>query len=167
MDIRLPVMDGLAATTQIRELATRNSQPATCNPVIIALTASVFEEDKEKVLEAGCDDFVHKPFDAEEILDKMAKYLEVRYIYEEQERLDKERIVTRPITRSDLARLTTDWTDRFLEAAKKGKSAEMFNLLKEIQDNHGRVAEAMAEMVRNYQYSEIVALIEKRSSYES
>ncbi|CAB1075090.1 Circadian input kinase A [Olavius algarvensis Delta 1 endosymbiont] len=166
MDIRLPVMDGLEATKQIRELTTRNAQPETRNPVIIALTASVFEEDKEKVLEAGCDDFVRKPFHQEEIFDKMAQYLEVRYIYGEQEKQDKARIVYRAITPSDLAGLTTDWIDRCLEAAKKGKSAEIFDLLKEIKDDHGRVADAMAEMAQNYKYSEIVALIEKGDSYE-
>ncbi len=166
MDIRMPVMDGLEATKKIRALTTRNSQPATRNPVIIALTASVFEEDKEKVLEAGCDDFVRKPFYEEEIFDKMAQYLEVRYIYGEQEKQDKARIVTRAITPSDLAGLTTDWIDRCLEAAKKGKSAEIFDLLKEIKDDHGRVADAMTEMARDYKYSEIVALIEKGSYYE-
>jgi len=185
MDIRMPVMDGLEATRRIRErelkaqgskhseegsaqISAFSFQPsARAKRVpIIALSASAFEEDKEKVLEAGCDDFVRKPFYEEEIFDKMAQYLEVRYIYGEQKKQDKARIVTRAITPSDLAGLTTDWNDRCLEAAKKGKSAEIFDLLKEIKDDHGRVADAMAEMARNYKYSEIVALIEKGSNYE-
>ena len=185
LDIRLPVMDGLEATRRIRErehkaqsskhnkkdsarISASSFQPSTRakRVPIIALTASVFEEDKEKVLEAGCDDFVRKPFYEEEIFDKMAQYLEVRYIYGEQEKQDKARIVTRAITPSDLAGLTTDWIDRCLEAAKKGKSAEIFDLMKEVKDDHGRVADAMAEMARNYKYSEIVALIEKGSNYE-
>ena len=36
----------------------------------------------------------------------------------------------------------------------------------EIQKDHGRVADALAEMVRDYKYSEIVALLEKGKSYE-
>jgi CheY-like chemotaxis protein len=116
MDIRLPVMDGLEATRRVREIEhesqIQNPKSKINRIPIIALTASVFKEDKEKVLEAGCDDFIGKPFHEEEIFDKMAQYLEVRYIYEEQEKQNKERIVARAITHSDLAELTTDWIDR-------------------------------------------------------
>ena len=50
-------------------------------PVIIALTASAFEEDRNKILAAGCDDIVNKPFRKEVIFEKMAQYLGVRYLY--------------------------------------------------------------------------------------
>jgi len=53
------------------------------NPtIIIALTASAFEEERVTILSAGCDDFVSKPFRKEVILNKMAQYLGVRYTYE-------------------------------------------------------------------------------------
>ena len=52
-------------------------------PVIIALTASAFEEDRMTILAAGCDDIVNKPFRKEIIFEKMAKYLGVRYLYAE------------------------------------------------------------------------------------
>ncbi len=70
------------------------------------------------------------------------------------------------ITPSDLGCLPTDWIARFREAAMKGKSGELFNLLEEIQDAHGHVANALAEIARNYQFSKIVALIEKGNSHE-
>jgi two-component system sensor histidine kinase/response regulator len=52
--------------------------------VIIALTASAFEEQRLAILEAGCDDFLRKPFREEQLFEKIAHYVGVRYIYESQ-----------------------------------------------------------------------------------
>ena len=58
MDLRLPLMDGLAATSQIRKY--RN----TCNGVpIIAITAHDAPGVKESALEAGCNEYLTKPID--------------------------------------------------------------------------------------------------------
>lgn len=61
MDIKMPRMDGLEATRIIRSYS--NEIP------IIALTAYAFEADRERALEAGCNDFVTKPV-SEEMLEK-------------------------------------------------------------------------------------------------
>ena len=73
MDIRMPEMDGLEATRQIRQTSEGRSM------IIVALTASAFEEDRKKILDAGFNDFVSKPFLEEEIFDMMAHYLPIRY----------------------------------------------------------------------------------------
>jgi signal transduction histidine kinase len=51
--------------------------------IIIALTASAFEESRSEVLQAGCDDFVRKPFQEPIIFNMMAKHLPLRYVYED------------------------------------------------------------------------------------
>ena len=56
MDISLPVMDGLTCTRLIREDPTLRHVP------VLALTAHCMVGDREKALEAGCDDFLSKPF---------------------------------------------------------------------------------------------------------
>ena len=50
--------------------------------IIIGLTASAFEAQREKILAAGCDDFVPKLFSEQLIFDKLTQYLGVKFIYE-------------------------------------------------------------------------------------
>jgi CheY-like chemotaxis protein len=76
MDMRMPVMDGLEATKAIRDLARGNE------PVIIALTASAFEQERDAILASGCDDYVAKPFREEEIFARMSRHLGAVYVFE-------------------------------------------------------------------------------------
>lgn len=68
MDIRMPEMNGLDATRIIKEVNQ--------NIPIIALSAYAFDENIKQVREAGCDDFMAKPFRVEDLIDKIQKYLE-------------------------------------------------------------------------------------------
>ena len=85
MDMRMPVMDGYEATNQIREaenLGKTNHGRQKPVTVILALTAFAFEEHRQQAIEAGCDDYVRKPFQEHEVFDKLNQYLGVEYIYE-------------------------------------------------------------------------------------
>ena len=69
MDLSLPLMDGWTAARKIK------SQPELEHITIIALTAHAMVGDREKALEAGCDDYVSKPIDLRELAGKLAQYL--------------------------------------------------------------------------------------------
>ncbi len=69
MDCRMPRMDGFEATKRIRE-----RQAGGHRPVIVALTASAFEEDRNKCLAAGMDDVLAKPVDLEVLQRMIAKW---------------------------------------------------------------------------------------------
>lgn len=66
MDIQMPEMDGNEATTQIRKL----TEPK-CNIPIIAMTAHALKNEKESSLKNGMDDYITKPFDPEELFNKI------------------------------------------------------------------------------------------------
>lgn len=66
MDIRMPIMDGLEATMEIRKI----------NPdiPIVALTANAFDSDRERALADGCNDFIAKPIRKSDLLDLVQKW---------------------------------------------------------------------------------------------
>lgn len=66
MDMRMPVLSGEEATRRIRALEAVD--PDAVRTLIVALTASAFQEDRERFLACGCDDYASKPFKAEELV---------------------------------------------------------------------------------------------------
>ncbi len=71
MDIMMPVMNGLKAAENIRKLADRSR----ANVPIIAMTASAYEEDRKKSIEAGMNAHLAKPIDAAQLIYLMAELL--------------------------------------------------------------------------------------------
>ena len=79
MDLVMPILDGFEATRQIRQL------PELKDVVVVALSASVFEEDREQSIAVGCDDFIPKPFRIKVLLEKLREYLKLEWIYREND----------------------------------------------------------------------------------
>jgi len=69
MDLSLPIIDGWTATRQLR------SDPRTSQIPVIALTAHAISGDREKALEAGCDDYDTKPVEWHRLLGKIEALL--------------------------------------------------------------------------------------------
>jgi two-component system cell cycle response regulator DivK len=73
MDINMPDMDGYTLTSRIKTMPGFERVP------IIALTANVMRGDKEKTLEAGCDGYIQKPLDIDQLLREVARFLSRRH----------------------------------------------------------------------------------------
>ena len=72
MDINMPDMDGYTLTAKIKSLPGFERVP------ILAVTANVMRGDKEKTLEAGCDGYIQKPLDIEQLTREIEKFLSRR-----------------------------------------------------------------------------------------
>ena len=76
MDIRMPIMDGLEATGRIK------AEPGGTSTPIIAITASALEEDRQKFLTAGADDFLRKPIEEELLWKALGHALKLEWLRE-------------------------------------------------------------------------------------
>lgn len=174
MDMRMPVMDGYEATKRIK--AHLKGQAT----VIIALTASAFDEERSVILSAGCDDFVAKPFREQVILEKMAKYLGVRYVYDREPSsssqgsqfssdLGADEIAGNMrrgdlpfiISASSFTVMPTEWIDELYEAAEEVDNDWIFRLILTIPPIHANFGSAIAELVNNFRCDRIIDLIEE------
>ncbi len=104
MDLVMPEMDGFEATKQIRQI------PSLKNTTVIAISASVFEQVKQKSRDAGCDDYLGKPFQVEELLEKLRIHLHLAWIYNEVKGTEPlpaetEKKIFTPPSRPDLSEL--------------------------------------------------------------
>jgi CheY-like chemotaxis protein len=159
MDLRMPVMDGYEATKQIK------SQLRSQKTVIIALTASAFEEERATALAAGCDDFIRKPFREEEIFEKMALYLGVRYRYEPLVLPAKSNE-----TQSDastalvlLERMPAEWREQLHQAATQVDAEQIVQLTRQIPSEYSTLAFAIADLANRYRFDRIVELTLSRA----
>ena len=94
MDMRLPGLDGIRATRLIL------NDPGAPQVRIVATSASVLEDERERCLAAGCDDFLAKPFRTEQIYGCVAGLLNVEFVRERPSR------AAAPLSPADLARIT-------------------------------------------------------------
>jgi light-regulated signal transduction histidine kinase (bacteriophytochrome)/CheY-like chemotaxis protein len=161
MDVRMPVIDGLEATKQIKEICQKSPG---YTPIIIALTASAFTEDRDRILKAGCDDFVSKPFRIPEILAKMADRLGVRYIYEEPTSIEENQTsktslqVPEQLTKDDLSIMSNQWLAQLNHATICADEERIMELLTQIPPEKAELVQKLTNLVDNFQFGEITNL---------
>ncbi len=164
MDMQMPVIDGYEATKQIK------SHPKGEETVIIALTASAFEEERISILSAGCNDFMRKPFYEGELFDKIAYHLEVNFIYENElksEKQDSENSIVpqkeaddSDLTQSDINIMPESWQLKMYQAAEKVDNLQIHQLIAEIPAEYTFLSEKLTNLVKHFRCDTIIDLIE-------
>jgi len=154
MDIRMPIMDGYAATQAIKQ------EPNYQDTVIIALTASAFEEQEETMLIAGCDDFIRKPFPQEILFEKIARHLGVRYLYESENSDPSSQESVQPLilTKDELSVMPTDWLQCLHHAALTMDEQLVMEWINQIPNHHAPLANTLTNLVNNFRLDLIVNL---------
>jgi signal transduction histidine kinase len=166
LDTRMPVMNGLEAVRQIRSKEQQQNQPARPRCIIIALTASTFEENRGEIIAAGCDDFVRKPFQEQIIFEKMANYLGVRYIYQELPALVAARNRGYAVTTEPpdsfflplLAEMPHNWVEELYQAANDVNEELTLKIVDRISAGYPILSEGLKDLLENYRLDRIVHL---------
>ncbi|MBK6425945.1 MAG: response regulator [Blastocatellia bacterium] len=153
MDIRMPVMDGYAATRRIRELEEGGRRT-----VIVGLSAGAFKHERDAVLEAGCDDFVSKPFHDAHVLETIAEHLGAKYVYDEP--IAPAAPAASVVTAERLATLTPDIRVRLKDAAVRGSVQDASRTIGEIRVLDPALAEGLEQLVASLALDELLKLVE-------
>ncbi|NQE36947.1 hybrid sensor histidine kinase/response regulator [Microcoleus asticus] len=162
MDMRMPVMDGYEATQYIK---TTIKGQATA---IIALTASVLEEERAVILSAGCDAFMRKPFREADIFDAMHKHIGVRYLYEDpgQASLLAIKEGDRAMTAADFVKLPDSLVADLKLAILNADMDLIDSSIEQIRLKDAVTAGAIANCIENFEYDKVLKLISQRISNE-
>ncbi|MCW6035101.1 AAA family ATPase [Spirulina subsalsa FACHB-351] len=155
MDVQMPGMNGYETTRYIK------STPEGQNTPIIALTASIFDEEQAVIVSVGCDDWVRKPFASRVIFEKIQQYLGVRYRYGEEVLNPAVTMLKEvPLTRQDLAALPLPLQQKLHEAALTLKYHVMIEAIAQVPPESTKLRDALRQLADNFRYDTIIDLTE-------
>ena len=148
MDMRMPVMDGYEAIRLIKGDESGKKIP------IISVTASAFEDNKDEVLATGSNDYLRKPFRADELLAMLAKHLRIQYIYAED--------------KNDVAKVNKEFKNFPKEIAhdiqtsvEDGDVAKLKELIDNLEEIDRDAADELRLLAESYNYDKILDLLKE------
>jgi signal transduction histidine kinase/CheY-like chemotaxis protein len=154
MDVRMPEMDGLEATRQIKAGA------AGAQTRIVALTAHAEEDERVDILAAGCDDVIRKPYRHAEIFDALETNLGVRFSYAE-ERLSAAIAEAAELSVGPLLKLPAVLLEELRQAAVLLDGPRCIELAGKIDAIDDELGARLRRMIGNLQYQELLDVLDQ------
>jgi CheY-like chemotaxis protein len=161
MDMRMPILDGYEATRQIRAASSLDTAPK-----IIALTASAFEDEREAILTAGCDDLVCKPVTEAMLFETMSQHIGVRYLYEEPAAAaaspiqadQSSNLLTAAALQTAMQAMPSDLIERLQWAARVADEDQILQLLEQLPPSQAPLAQTLRALVNDFQLDKLIEL---------
>ncbi|MDJ0843082.1 ATP-binding protein [Crocosphaera sp.] len=160
MDLEMPVMDGYQATRMIRsKMKEIGSKKIT---KIIALTANVLAENREMILNIGCDDFVSKPFSESIIFEKLAQHLGISYRYDGNSinTLSPERKQINHLNhlKTQIQSLSPAWRDQLHQKAAAADGDSILQLVHELSPQYSDLCQEIIQLVESYSFDQLMEI---------
>jgi two-component system CheB/CheR fusion protein len=155
MDIKMPVMNGLEA---IQRIKTTPEGEAT---VMIAVLASALNDSQEEMLNNCCDDMIFKPIREEVLLNKIAEFLGVRYVYASEATespADNNKQQELRLAIEKLNQMSNEWRSQVSNAAIACDLQKVLQLLEEIPEAQLSLKELLNRLADEYQFDAIAQL---------
>jgi PAS domain S-box-containing protein len=152
VDLRMPMIRGEEVIRRLRKSAEFREM------VIIAISASAFDHDRERCIAAGANDFLPKPFRLSKLLDLLSHHLDLELVFEAD--IPKANPVVSYQSQSVV--LPADLWSTLMELAKRGdirKLRQQAEQLPELDARYGPFAEELHHLVESFQIKKILQLI--------
>lgn len=154
MDIRMPVMNGYEASRAIKAM------PGGERAVILAVTASVFAEEREQVLEAGCDELILKPYRETEIFAAMSRHAGLHFVEEQLEPPPQDRPqLEQQQLQGAVAALPSDVRALLADALQLGETQPIMDAIAQVEGLNQALGRALKSMASSYRFLDIDALL--------
>jgi signal transduction histidine kinase/ligand-binding sensor domain-containing protein/FixJ family two-component response regulator len=160
MDRRMPVMDGVESTREIRRLESLSSDDAG-RVVIIATTASVFEQDREEILANGCNDLVIKPFQEAEIFEMLQRHAGVKFEFEDAATAETPLGGAPSDALSRVSLLDAMLVRRLYQALDAGDTQAAIEIANEIGDVDRSLGDEISRRIREFKMEALIEELER------
>jgi signal transduction histidine kinase len=158
LETRLSGLDGFEVTRRIRDAERDGDQTK-----IVALTASAFEHERERIFEAGCDDFVAKPYREAIIFECLEDHLGAKFLYAEDCQSTKveanKALSSSGATAARVASLPNDLVRELSLAVTIGDIDTAQNIVDRMSALDDLLAAEVGRMVRAYRFDEILDMV--------
>lgn len=151
--MQMPVINGYEASQQIKSQSQGKSTP------IIAISANAFLEDQQNALSDGCDDFISKPFQANKLLEIVAKHLHADYIYAAENKVTQFNFNEAEM-KLYLSQTSSQWREKIYSASCLGDDNQIFELLKELPSSQNQLQASITGLANDFRFDKIIELIE-------
>ncbi|MSN26049.1 MAG: response regulator [Geobacter sp.] len=155
MDIHMPVMNGYEAMRQIKASAAGAATP------VIAITASVMMDERQKALDCGFDGFIMKPVPMEYLFEEIRRLTRVAYLYEVYKQGGGAITDYAVLTTEKLSTLAESLRSEMREALDAGDMAAMRTLIDHVGQSEPELAAALLRLVDSYDYDTLTTLFAK------